>query len=346
MLKSLASLGRRTEGLDIDLDVACSRTNDEEQSSVKDNATGRLHIFNVNAEHLPLVQHEYDERLSKEAYRVAMPFWEFAEFPDVYTKAFDNVDEIWAPSRFIQSALIMMTKKPVIHMPIALDFNIDRVFDRKAFALPDDRFLFLFSFDLLSFRSRKNPEAVMDAFSAAFKGTPYRDHVSLVIKCVNSRRMPSELKRLRESLDSSLDIHIRDAELSRSEMLGLIKAADCVVSLHRSEGLGLLVAEAMALGTTVISTDYSATTELVTPDTGYPVEYTLKFVDAGDYPFAKGQVWADPDISHAAWQMRQVVNQADDRGDMLERARIQIVANHGADTVVRALDRRLQELGL
>lgn len=345
-VKSLAASGRRIEGLDVDLNVASSRTNQEVQAYIKDDAGGRLHVFNINADQLPLVQQVYDDRLRKGAYRVAIPFWELANFPDPWIRSFDHVDEIWAPSRFIQAALVMKTDKPVIHMPVALDFTIERTFDRASLKLPENRFLFLFSFDFLSFRSRKNPEAVIDAFTAAFKGTPYRDHVSLVIKCVNSRHRPDELKRIREAIDDSLDVHILEAELSRAEMLSLVKAADCVVSLHRSEGLGLLVAEAMALGTPVIATDYSATTELLTADTGYPVEYRIKELQAGDYPFASGQIWADPDISHAAWQMRQVVDAADQNGDMLERARQRIIANHGTDAVIRAQDRRLQELGL
>lgn len=345
-LKSLTASGRRTEGLDVDLNVASSRTNQELQSLINDKAAGRLHVFNINADQLLLVQQAYNDRLSGGGYRVAIPFWELAEFPDPWIRSFDHVDEIWAPSRFIQAGLSMKVKKPVIHMPVALDFSIDRVFDRKALGLPEERFLFLFSFDFLSFRSRKNPEAVIEAFTAAFKGTPYRDHVSLVIKCVNSRRRPEELKRIKAAIGDSLDVHVVEAELTRSEMLGLVKAADCVVSLHRSEGLGLLVAEAMALGTPVIATDYSATTELLTADTGYPVEYKITELQAGDYPFATGQIWADPDISHAAWQMRQVVDAAGKNEEMLERARKQILANHGMDAVIRAQDQRLQELGL
>jgi len=187
---------------------------------------------------------------------------------------------------------------------------------------------------------------VIAAFSLAFKGTPYRDHVSLVIKCVNSRYAAGELQRMRDALDSALDVHILETELTRSDMLGLIKEADCVVSLHRSEGLGLLVAEAMALGTPVIATDYSATTDLLTVDTGYPVEYKLIELAPDDYPFARGQVWADPDVSHAAWQMRRAVDDSGNNGDMLRHARMKIIENHGIEAVMRAQDRRLKELGL
>jgi len=345
-LSSLAASGRRTEGFDVDLNVAASRTNMEVQSALKEKADSRLHIFNVNADQLPLVQQTYSDRLNKGAYRIAMPFWELADFPDPWIGSFDHVDEIWAPSRFIQAGLVTKVKKPVVYMPVALDFSIERVLSRKELKIPENRFLFLFSFDFLSFRSRKNPEAVIATFTAAFQGTPYRDHVSLIVKCVNSRYATDELKRLRETIDGGLDVHILETELTRSEMLGLVKAVDCVVSLHRSEGLGLLVAEAMALGTPVIATDYSATTELVTPQTGYPVDYKLKELRANDYPFPAGQVWADPDISHAAWQMRRAVDEADSNDEMLERARERIYENHGIEAVVRAQSGRLEELGV
>jgi len=346
-LKSLASSGRRVEGLDIDLNVASTRTNMEVSSLLRDNADGRVHVFNINADQLPLVQQTYKNRIRSGAYRIAIPFWELADFPDAWVSSFNEVDEIWAPSRFIQAGLVTKVHKPVIHMPVALDFTIGTEFDREALGLPLDRFLFLFSFDFLSFRSRKNPEAVIEAFMAAFQGTAYSHHVSLVIKCVNAKYKPDELEKIKQMLGgSNLDVHLIDTELTRSEMLALVKNADCVVSLHRSEGLGLLVAEAMALGTPVIATDYSATTDLVTPTTGYPVDYKLKDLETGDYPFASGQIWADPDISHAAWQMQKVVDHGKDNGQMLERARRRIMAYHGAEAVVGAQMRRLQELGL
>ena len=117
------------------------------------------------------------------------------------------------------------------------------------------------------------------------------------------------------SIKDDPDIILIEKTLTREQTLALIAACDAVVTLHRSEGLGLLVAEAMVLGKPVIATDYSATTELVTPETGWPVDYRLTPVQEGTYPFHEGQVWADADIDHAAWQMRRVVEDQPEAGE-------------------------------
>jgi glycosyltransferase involved in cell wall biosynthesis len=123
---------------------------------------------------------------------------------------------------------------------------------------------------------------------------------------MNGSLSPARMHEFRDEIGDDPDIFLIDRTLDRSETLGLIAAIDCVLSLHRSEGFGLLIAEAMLLHKPVIATDYSATTELVTPQTGLSVDYKLVPVGEGQYPFHDGQVWADPDIGHAAWQMARV----------------------------------------
>ncbi len=346
-LRSLATAGSYSVGaLDVALNVVSSRDDHSCEDLLGETARGRVQIFNVNADQLPLVQDHLRDALRQDAYRIAVPFWELADFPAEWVPAFDRVDEIWAPTRFIQRALMSKLRKPVLRMPISLEFARPEGFDRGYFGLPDGRFIFLFSFDFLSFSGRKNPAAVLDAFRFAFAGRSFQDDVSLVIKCVNAAFAPAEMQKLRRELDDRLDIHFLDRELSRSEMLGLIDTVDCVVSLHRSEGLGLLVAEAMALGVPVIATDYSATTELISQATGYPVDYKLIPLKTGDYPHSEGQVWADPDLSHAAWQMRHVVEQSNSNMRLIEAARRHIEAEYGVAAVQRRQAARFDELGV
>lgn len=347
-LRSLAASSYSVSAVDVALNVVSSR-DDSSCDSLLSNAAsgrGRVHIFNVNADQLPLVQDHLHDNLRQDAYRIAIPFWELADFPTEWISAFDRVDEIWAPTRFIQNALISKLRKPVLRMPIALEFSKPMGFSRTHFGLPENRFIFLFSFDFLSFSGRKNPAAVLDAFRFAFTGSSLRGHVSLVIKCVNASFAPNEMQKLRQEIDDHLDVHFVDRELSRVEMLGLIGAVDCVVSLHRSEGLGLLIAEAMALGVPVIATDYSATTELISPATGYPVDYKLVPLQQGDYPYAQGQMWADPDLSHAAWQMRYVVDQSGSNARLVEAARRHIAAEYSVAAVQRRHAVRFEELGV
>ena len=94
--------------------------------------------------------------------------------------------------------------------------------------------------------------------------------------------------------------------LARDEIYQLESACDCFVSLHRSEGFGLAIAECMALGKPVVSTDWSAPSEFVTAATGCPVKYSLTTLAQNRGPYSKGQVWAEPDIAHAAWWMKKL----------------------------------------
>jgi glycosyltransferase involved in cell wall biosynthesis len=190
-----------------------------------------------------------------------------------------------------------------IYMPVALELAPPAPMPRVRFNLPPSRFLFFFAFDFLSFVERKNPGALIAAFRQAF---PRRGQAGLVLKCMNGAIVPEKLARFWKDLADDPEIFLIDDTLSRADTLALIASTDAVVSLHRSEGLGLLIAEAMLLGKPVIATDYSASRDLPFAATGYPVSCKLVPVHEGEYPFAGGQVWAEPDISHAATLMPEL----------------------------------------
>jgi glycosyltransferase involved in cell wall biosynthesis len=191
--------------------------------------------------------------------------------------------------------------------------------DRARFGLPKDRFLFFFAFDFLSFIERKNPMAAVAAFRAAF---PAGEQAGLVLKCMNGHVVPEKLKAFHDEIAGHPEILLINDTLTREETLALIASTDAVLSLHRSEGLGLLIAEGMLLGKPVIATDYSASQDLLSAETGYPVRCTLVSVPDGAYPFAAGQVWAEPDVGHAAELMAALVadpRAADGRVDAARR---------------------------
>jgi len=180
---------------------------------------------------------------------------------------------------------------------------------------------------------RKNPLAVVEAFRRAFRTGGRNAPATLVLKTLNSEIVPANAQALRDSLQDNPDVILIERTLTRQATLALIDACDAVVSLHRSEGLGLLIAEAMVLGKPVISTDYSATTELVSPETGYPVDYRLVPVRDGEYPFHDGQHWADADVDHAAWQMREVFEDAAGVARRVAAARVHVHAGYGQAAV-------------
>lgn len=341
-LRSLRSAGLDARGVAIALNSPSSVVPYEDEALLVQSARAPVQLFGVNADQLGYVFDHLDGRLRRDAYRIVAPFWELMGLPDAWLGAFDRVDEVWAPTRFIQIMLMRKLRKPVIRMPLTLEFKPPPPTPRSRFNLPQDKFLFFFSFDYLSFIERKNPEAILKAFKVAFYGRRAASPAALVLKTINSEKVPEKARILHDLLDSDPDVFLVDQTLSRDDTLGLIRSCDAVVSLHRSEGLGLLLAEAMVLGKPVISTDFSATTELVTPATGYPVDFRLVPVQEGEYPYHEAQVWADADVDHAAWQMRRVVAGGSAVSDKVAAARQHIHNHYGQAAVAKLQLRRLR----
>jgi glycosyltransferase involved in cell wall biosynthesis len=290
--------------------------------------SGLVQIFHVNADQLPLVMAALRPHLPRGACRVAVPFWELETLPEAWRDAFDAVDEVWASSRFIQSMLEKHLTKPVIYMPLAFTTIEPVPGGRAAFGLPDGDFLFFTAFDFLSFMERKNPLAAIAAFVAAFPRDD-GEAVGMIIKTQNSTANPEALAQLHEAIGDDARIKVIDMILQHEAVISLMTACDCVVSLHRSEGFGLLVAEAMLLEKPVIATDYGATTELVSAD-----------------PFGSGQVWAEPDTAHAAALMRQVQSAPDLCAEKIKAARQHMRDAYDAEKIRAMQSARLRAVGL
>ncbi len=344
-LRALSTTDLMVEGHDVEVSVVAARDEASCDEFLSPTASGRVQVFNINADQLPLVLERHQNRLAGDAYRIAVPFWELAEFPQVWYPALQAMDEIWAPSRFIQTALFRKIRMPITYMPIALWMERPPALGREYFNLPRDKYLFFFSFDFLSFQERKNPRGLYRAFRKAFRGDRSDKPVGLVIKSLNGHHVAGDLADLHAELADDPQVTLIDRTFTRAEILGLMNACDCVVSLHRSEGLGFTVAEAMMLGKPVISTDYAGTTEFVTPATGYPVGYRLIPVQDGQYPHAAGE-WADPDLEHAAWIMRRVCSNEAEVAEKVWRAKQHIEQQHGIARIGALQRERLQEIGL
>lgn len=174
---------------------------------------------------------------------------------------------------------------------------------RAELGLPEGETIFFFMFNFLSHARRKNPEAVIEAFCAAFPSG--EEKVRLLIKTQGGGEAPEEWRRLADlCLDSRIDL--RDARIDRAEVIALIEAADAFVSLHRAEGFGRGPAEAMWLGKPVILTGYSGTNDFADRDTAFVIGHRMVPVSEEDYPGTAGQSWAEPDIHEAALAMRLV----------------------------------------
>ena len=261
------------------------------------------------------IDHHHGPAFRAGKYNIGYFAWELPEFPDAWTSAFDYFDEIWTPSDFVTAALVLKSPLPVLTMPHAISFarpletvggalRPDSVASLRArLGLPAGKFLFLTLFDLNSYAERKNPRAVIAAFRLA--ALPAAG-AALVIKVQNVAGNEAAFAALQASLADLPHTVLLTATLSRADIYALEAACDCFVSLHRSEGFGLAVAEAMYLGKPVIATDWSATAEFVDASNGCPVRAPLVTLDRNHGPYGKGSTWADPDPAHAAEHMRRL----------------------------------------
>lgn len=229
-------------------------------------------------------------------YNIALWFWELELLPTRWIISLKLIDEVWVHSDFVLN-IFKKHYSQVFKIPFVINFKLNKKFDRAYFKLPKNKFIFLFNFDCSSFYHRKNPEAVIKAFKKAFGDS---DNVFLLIK---STRLTSNAElndKLILLIGDSSNIKSRDILLSDEEQHGLLNAADCYISLHRSEGLGLGMAEAMYLGKPVIATNYSGNLEFMNSENSLLVNYKKIPVLKNQYIYSKNQSWADPSIKHAA----------------------------------------------
>ena len=254
------------------------------------------------------IDHHHGRAFRAGKYNVGYFAWELPEFPDNWAASFDYFDEIWCPSDFTSAAIVMKSPLPVITMPHAISFSppagtLAQL--RAKFVLPEDKFLFLTLFDLNSYSARKNPRAAIEAYRrAALASEALAKEAALVVKVQNVAGNEADFAALQESVRDLPATVLITGTLPRAEIYALEAACDCFVSLHRSEGFGLAVAESMLLGKPVISTDWSATAEFVNGENGCPVRARLVTLEQSHGPYAKGSTWADPDPAHAAEWMQ------------------------------------------
>ncbi|MFC7618479.1 glycosyltransferase family 4 protein [Actinokineospora soli] len=268
-------------------------------------------VLAVNADYTRMLLDNHPE-VGHDRYVIGLWAWELEDFPTHLHTAFPLVNEIWTVSDFCRATIGAHSPVPVHTIPVpVLDPGPVTRAPRRA----GDETRFLFAFDFNSTGQRKNPWGVVTAFQRAFPG---RTDVRLVIKATNSHLHVGAAERLRHAVAGDDRVELVDRYLSVEELDELYAGSHAYVSLHRSEGFGLTVAEAMARGMAVVSTDYSSTTEFVDESVGWPIPYRMVPVGKGWEPYQAEGRWADPDLDAAAAALRQI---ADDPAEAERRGR-------------------------
>ncbi len=274
-------------------------------------------------------------------YNIGVWAWELEVFPQEMRAGLEWVDEVWAISSFASEAISAATQKPVLSMPLPVVPPAPSAeIDRSALGIPD-RFCFLYAFDMLSVFERKNPLGAIAGFRKAF--APGEGPV-LVLKVLNGNKRLYDMERLRRAASVHPDVIVIDRYMSVQEKNALMLTCDCYVSLHRSEGFGLTMAEAMALGKPVIATAYSGNLEFMNEHNSFLVPYQLVAVGPGSEPYPASARWAEPDLSAAADLMRLVYDHPDEAVLRGVRARQDIVFSHSPGARSMAVRSRLDEI--
>ncbi|AEG50353.1 glycosyl transferase group 1 [Sphingobium chlorophenolicum L-1] len=342
---ALSMLDVPFEIVDFNVGLNCGLGNKEMEDFITPVPSGKINLLHINADQTIAAKRILGQSLTRGQYNIGYWAWELERFPEAWREAIDLVDEIWAPSKFIQGTLRQVTDKPVIHMPLRVETSPTHLPDLNRYGIKENSFAFLFFFDFSSFQTRKNPLGVIQAFRDAF---PLREgaNVTLIIKTIGAQFHPAAARRLHEFLANDPRIITIHKTLPQAEMAGLIEYADCFISLHRSEGFGRGMAEAMAFGRIVIGTGYGGNMDFMSEDTAYLVDYRLAPVPDGAYVESQGSRWAEPDVIHATRLMRHVFDNQTEARQRAQAGKKLIETQHSGVAVAQRLVERIAVLNV
>jgi len=299
-----------------------------------------INIIHINPPDLAIAYLTLGKSIWDYKYNVAFWLWELEDFPKEWSNCFNIVNEIWSPSEFVSESIRKKTSLPVHTMIYPISAPVDEAYDRKYFKLPEDKFLFLCMYDSNSMTDRKNPMGVINAFKEAFK--PSDLHVGLVVKINNPDDRDLEL--IKSMLEKYANIYIIQEIMSKIEVNSLIKNVDVFVSLHRAEGFGLPLAEAMLIGTPTIATNWSANTEFMNDDVSCMVDYKLIMIEKDYGVYKKGNRWADPDIKQAAQCMIKLYEDKSFYNKISKSAQNYIQNNLNLEKASKAIENRINNI--
>lgn len=287
---------------------------------------------------------------SLDRYTIALWAWELPEILDYTLAQLPRVDELWVLSSFVAEAFRTVTDIPITVIPSVVP-ELTATPNRARFGLPEDALVVLFTFSASSSDARKNPWGVIEAFRQAFGPEERGTSAHLVIKAIDLDIFPELAAHLAEEV-ASVNGMLISGDLTRPEMDSLLASCDIYMSLHRSEGFGLGMAEAMTLGKAVIATGYGGNTDFMPPGSAATVGYRIRTITEGDHRFGPrfadwyrpGQLWADPNVTQAGRWLRRLADSPALRSSMGAKAIEAIRAWSSYEAVSETMRRRLEAI--
>lgn len=309
-----------------------------------------VNLLLYNFTHMYEIPLDRFKQVTRGRYTIGYWFWELEKIPENFYPSFAEVDEVWVATRFCQQAMLPLALGPVNIIPLPIELTLSPTVKRSAFGLPEDRYIFLFTFSQMSGDGRKNPWAVIDAFQKAF-GNPGDKGPLLVIKAHQPDMFPDLYRDLHAAVRKVGGILLSES-YSRQGINDLLACADVYVSLHRAEGFGLGIAEAMYLGKPVIATNYSGNVDFTRPEHSYLVDYRLipvtmeqlRYHPALARYYQPGLLWAEADIEQAAHWMRHLYENPDEGRQYGQRAAEFMRRYYNHAVTGQLIDNRLRQI--
>ena len=265
---------------------------------------GGVLIVHLNPPEFPIALLAIGRQRLRHKRIVGYWLWELPEVPKSWCANIRLVDEIWVPSHFVAAAVARQATVPVYVVPLPVRRPVPSQRDRASFDISDNSFVCLCAFDMRSSYVRKNPLGAIRAFRKAFGAS--RD-ATFVLKIAEPDCAPNAMAKIMTEIGDAHNICIIDGKFTAEDMAALINCSDVVISLHRSEGFGLVLAEAMLLGKPVVATGWSGNVDFMNSENSALIGYKLvSAVDAQGVYRMTGQQWAEADIPQAAAWLRRL----------------------------------------
>jgi glycosyltransferase involved in cell wall biosynthesis len=314
----------------------------EQHGSTIEGSPFTMTVLAMNADGLAEFARRPEFAAHGDRVRIGVWYWEVGPLPERMRSAFSAIHEVWCASEHVAESIRPFAPLPVNVHPLAIAVPERRTaLLRRDLGLPEDRFCFGFVFDHASVFRRKNPLGLIDAYQRAFGPD---DGAALVLKAINADADPEHAALVADLVAARSDVVVLDTHFTHIEMRALYDLLDCYVSLHRSEGLGLTLAAAMAAGTPTVATGWSGNLTFMRPESSVLLPYDMVEVGPGADPYDPGASWAEPDVGAAAAAMRDLFEHPDAAAALGQRGRLHLQQHHDVGRAAEWLGRRFAEL--
>ncbi len=270
-------------------------------------------IYFVNADEIKRIKRELSFSDYIDKFEIGVWFWELEDFNPAFFNSFKELNEVWVFSKFMFKTLKKASPIPVYYFPFPYtppDISFKKV--------EKSKFRFLMVFDYYSDFERKNPIGTVKAFKKAFGNSK---SIELVIKTVNSKIFPEQSKRLHMEASKSKNIVIIDKYLDKNSFYKLFISSDAYVSLHKAEGLGLNILDAIWFELPVILTHYGGPIDFFPKDYRYFVKFKKVPISPSVNAYKFNTLWASPNLEEAAEKMESVYKDREYLEDLIKKTK-------------------------